>query len=59
MMNEDIYDNIYNMRINKDRNLQVIRTIYPGDELLTRYDEDSYDWEWLKEEALSELIVDV
>jgi hypothetical protein len=47
MMNEDIYENKYNVRINKDGTLQVISTIYPGDELLTKYD-DEYDWEWLR-----------
>ena len=35
MMNEDIYEHKYNVRINKDGTLQVIATIFPGDELLT------------------------
>jgi hypothetical protein len=58
MMNEDIYDHKFNVKIMKDGSLIVISTILPGDELLTKYD-DEYDWGWIKEEALSELISDI
>ena len=54
-MNEDIYDRNPNVRIMDDGSLIVIRTIYPGDELITTYGDD-YDWNWLKQEALSELL---
>ena len=58
MMNEDIYDHKYNVKINGDGTLEVIATIYPGDELLTRYGDD-YDWNWLKEEALAALVKEI
>ena len=60
-MNEDIYDNKYNVKINKDGSIEVTNTIYPGDELLVRYDADfdDYDWDWIKQEALSALINEI
>ncbi len=58
MMNEDIYDQKYNVMIKRDGSLVVISTIYPGDELLTKYDE-FYDWNWIKDEALTELLQDI
>ena len=38
-MNEDIFDNRPNVHIKKNGALIVIRTIYPGDELVTTYGE--------------------
>jgi hypothetical protein len=57
-MNEDIYNNKVNIRILKDGSLKVIAMILPGDELLTEYDSE-YDWNWLKEEALHELLIEM
>ena len=54
-MNEDIYDKRPNIRIKNDGSLIVIRTIYPGDELITSYG-DEYNWDELKQEALTELL---
>ncbi len=43
--------------IKRDGTLVVISVIHPGDELLTKYDE-YYDWNWIKDEALTELLLD-
>jgi hypothetical protein len=65
-MNEDIYDEVFNVRILDNGSIIAIRTIKPGDELLTKYGNDSkstkergYDWDWLKEEALEALITEL
>ena len=58
MMNEDIYEHKYNVMIKRDGTLVVISNILPGDELLTKYD-DEYDWNWIKDEALTELVLDI
>ena len=61
-VNEDIYEEVFNVRILADGSIIAICTINPGDELLTKYGDDSkstkdrgYDWNWLKEEALCAL----
>ena len=40
-MNEDIYDEVFNVRILDNGSIIAIRTIKPGDELLTKYGNDS------------------
>jgi hypothetical protein len=60
-VNDDIYDNNYNIRFLKDGAIIVIRAIYPGDELLIGYGADytKKNWDWIKKLALSALIEDL
>jgi hypothetical protein len=55
-MNEDIYDNKSNVKFGKNGAIIVIQSIFPGDEILVKYGSDYLpEWNWLKQESLSEL----
>ena len=52
----DISDGNPNVKFGKDGTIIVIRTIYPGDELLIDYGDDYIgEWDWIRQEALTEL----
>ena len=55
-INDDIYDGSPNVKFGEDGAIIVIKTIYPGDEILIEYGED-YDgeWDWIRQESLSKL----
>ena len=56
-MNDDIYDNNYNVRFRADGAIIVIRRIFPGDELLIDYGEGYNDeWDWIRQLALTALV---
>ena len=55
-INDDIYDGSPNVKFGKDGSIIVIRTIFPGDEILIEYGTD-YDgeWDWIRQESFSDL----
>ncbi len=59
-INDDIYDNNYNVRFRADGSIVVICTIRPGDELSIDYG-DGYtgNWNWIKQDALRALATEI
>jgi hypothetical protein len=59
-INDDIYNNKYNVRFRPDGSIVVIRTIFPGDELVIDYGDDyKENWNWVKQDALQGLVDDI